>query len=247
MYWSQEASCNSSSDLTRRQCEAVRKARAAAVQGKTFLMTGGEGTVEAGRFNGKAKTVGLQIKSCVACGEDVDTVVVGGRAKMAKGHVQAPLSTRASHSVADKAAAEHFSKYVVPRVRTDFLLHLVRIRPRAGWATGTRFASRWLDIGFTIPAPALSLRRLWRPRQRQPIPRAAATGLREPKVVETKPEAPRGPKLPDQWRLPPRSTTLSREPAKRAQACFKAYQIEGTANFRITIKGDGTVCSRRQW
>ena len=143
LFWSRVAGCSQKSDYERRQCEAVRSARRSAVSNQLYLIDGSD-VLDVAGYDAKKKSVEVTVRSCLSCddkGRDKkrrrnSVVVVGkGNHRVAKGNIiAAPVSANAL-TFEDKDSAEHWAKYIAPRLKTQFLVKIPDKASGLEWGT----------------------------------------------------------------------------------------------------------------
>jgi hypothetical protein len=257
--WSGSGSCaGQSNDLDRRQCEGIREARVAQVQGKTFLVAGDAQAVIIGKYDAKKKSIAVAIQPCIACAEPVDIggeryfLVGGGGVSVAKGAIKLAPVHRGAQPFAAAEASARWARDASKRVRVDFLVRSGKLAP---WTKG---GAR----GYTVPVVGYRAYDVCTGKVIAAKPAAAdvepdrracaaeaeaeAEAQARAKADEAAAEAARAaeaaavPAVPAQ--LAPADISRAMQPvAEEAQKCLAAYGVSGKANFAITVSGDGKV------
>lgn len=247
LFWSQTAACREGSDLDRRQCVAVRDARAKAVVERTYV-TSGDVVVTLGDYDLAKGGVPYTVRACLSCGEAAQIAgerrfVTGkGSTTVKGGAIVAPELAKGVIKVASEDAAKRWKEVALPRLEKQFLF---KIPPKfAGWSQG-------LTKGVVVDVVAV---RVFDPcdgaivhasTSSDPIagdPSKCAGGAA---IVAEKPKAPdvpvdTGPKLPD--KLSTAAIQAAIAPLRpEIQKCLEIYGIPGDARVTLDIAGAGKV------
>ena len=218
LFWSQDAACEKrESDLARRQCEAIRKARSAQIASTTYLVQGQGNPVSVAKPSAKAKALTLDITSCIACGDDADVIVVGGRTRGRKANLSAPTLKKVAWPVEDADAAEHFRAYVAPRLRSEFLVKVAGKGAGKTKAAGDKDVYVVNVVGYRVYDPCRGTVIASQPSSERG-PRLLIDKRNEPvekKIVEApKPKKPEGPES----RRPAQHRADQRRPQSRPRS-----------------------------
>lgn len=264
LVWFRVADCaREADDLARRQCEAVRAARARQRGQRTFLFDmPGAGVVTVGDWDPKKKSAPVTLSPCLACGDGVDVdgrrfQVVGGKAGVDGGRaVAAPLATTA-RVFADEAAYRAWRDGPAGRLRVQWI---VRVDGAEVWTRGGVDGVSVRVVGYRAYDPCTGEVVVSDPASRGPAPvdRAACGGDAGDRGGEPAPPDDGGgdaapaagakPAPPLPRRLSPMQINAAMAPVrKRAIECFDAYGVAGRASFHITVRGaDGKVVEVEQ-
>lgn len=255
--WSFNADCTkSASDMERRQCEGIKAARRAQVEGNTYLVDGDAKAFVVGDYDKKTKSVELKLLACVACvtALDVDGArhyVVGakGKTEVAGGSVAGPQIHVTSKAFKTAALANKWKNNSVPRLRTQFL---VKIPAKANtWKQGSVGGYKVDVIGFRVYDPCDGKVVCASPQSDKGVVDKSSCG---DDVVSDIPEDDPEPRVDDKPKGPVIPNRLSTDQIKAALApatlaaekCFEAYGVAGKAWFKITFSSEGALMSAEQ-
>jgi hypothetical protein len=250
--WSFNADCStSSSDMERRQCEGIKAARRAQVEGNTYLVNGDAKAFQVGEYDKKKKSVELKLLACVACVTALDVdgnrhYVVGnkGKANVSGGSVAGPQVHVTSKAFKTAALANKWKNKSVPRLRTQFL---VKVPSKANtWKSGSVGGYQVEIVGFRVYDPCDGKVVCASPKSDKGVVDKKTCGDDvvsdipehdpKPKVDDT----PKGPVIPD--RLSTDQIKQVLKPATlAAEKCFETYGVAGKAWFKITFSSDGAL------
>lgn len=141
LFWAQAVDCaQHKSDLSRRQCEGVRAARARAASETIWVARGDRGALRVGDWDAARMAYPLEVRGCLACDAPIDLggdrryVVGKGAVSVVGGAVRASELHKALRRFPDEASAKTWRDRVVPRLRTELVF---RVPPRVEtWSEG---------------------------------------------------------------------------------------------------------------
>ena len=250
LFWSQEVDCaRTNSDLGKRQCEGIRKARLGAVTAGTYLLVGDSRALELGNYDPKKKLAELTVRTCLACekpvsidGKPFHLVGNEGAIKLAGDQLLGPDQYAVSLKFADKDITDKWRDNVLPRLRAEFVVKVAAAG--STWKKGKLSGYKVAIVGFRVHDPCDGKIIAANPTaSRARADKRYCTG--EPVVEKVEPEPvkvdkPVEPKIPT--RLSPTAIKTSLRPAREAaNKCLEVYGVPGTARFRISINNEGAV------
>ncbi len=255
LFWSQEVDCaRANSDLAKRQCEGIRKARLGVVAAGTYLLLGDQRAIELGNFDPKQKSAEITVRTCLACEKPLDIdgkpyYLVGnqGAIELAGDQLLGPDQFSVIRKFSSKAIFDKWRSNVLPRLRAEFVVKVTK--KNATWKKGKLSGYKVKIVGVRVHDPCNGKIIAAKPRANKArADKRYCTG--EPVVEKVEPEPvkvvkPVEPKIPA--RLSPRDIKTSLRPAREAaNKCLEVYGVPGTALFRISISNEGTVVGLEQ-
>jgi hypothetical protein len=246
MVWAVTATCSDGDELTRRQCRAVRAARARRFDGKVLVVPGDAAAFTVGAWDTKKKTAPLIVSGCVAC---VEPIVVDGGAYYVTSKQELPTFdgtiARAAevHQTVKKFDRQDdltaWRAEVVPRLRTELVVQLDLAG--AAWKRDDRRGVGLTVSGFRVYDPCdASVISSSPPADKGELDRTACGDA----VVEGEGDAtPKKPRTaePAEELTPAMIKDAMRPIRAAAQACFDTYGVAGDSKLHVTVKGDGSV------
>ncbi|MFH0901352.1 MAG: hypothetical protein V2A73_12055, partial [Pseudomonadota bacterium] len=131
LLWAVTASCSQAQDdLSRRQCEGVRAARAATIAGKAYLMRAEAGSFEATEWDPAESAQRFVVKGCLSCRAAVAIsgeqryLTTGSAVAVEGGALAGPELFRGARRFADENEARQWVENIVPRLRTELLFRV---------------------------------------------------------------------------------------------------------------------------
>lgn len=243
LFWSKDASCGKmKSDLLRRQCEGVQRARIGSLAGETFVIDVAGAAIDV-KANAKKNSVEVTLRSCIAC-EAEGLLVVGKGAHQVSGNtlLAAPVKS-STKSFKDAARAEHWGKYIATRLRAQFLVKVPANLDR--FKVAGREGYKVEVVGYRLYDPCQGNVLDASPASKRG-PVEDATCKDEPKFAEAPKEEPKAEDLqPDRLNTSQIKTAM-KEVSKLTDACHDAYRIGGTATFKLVISGSGKLLKAEQ-
>ncbi len=254
LVWSLSATCASGDELAQRQCKAARDARAAELQGATFVVDGDAAAFAVGAWNPGTKSVALTLRGCVACVAPVGGMyVVSSKAapSFKGGTAEAALVHETARAFRDEEAARRWGKRL-QHLRTQFV---VRIAAASGgmWERDGKkglaldvLAYRVFDPcdGDIVCASPPSSKA---PADSRTCGEAVVEG-EAPRTDEPKGGGDGGtdaPPLPMQ--LDAGHIKAAMKPVVEAsKECFAVYEVAGKAKMIYSVSGDGSILTYEQ-
>lgn len=249
LFWAQTAACREGSDLDRRQCLAVKEARARAVVDQLYV-THGDLVVSLGEYDAAKGGVPWTVRACLSCGEAAQIAgerryVTGkGAVAIKGGALVGPELAKGVIRVASSGAARRWREVALPRLEKQVLF---RVPPKfAGWSQGLTKGVTVEVVGVRVfdpcdgvvvhaspasdPVPGDPLR----------CPGGAAIEAEKP-PEPTVPTGPVGPTLPDKLSTADIQATIAPTRPELLK-CLEIYGIPGDARVTLDIAGaDGSV------
>ncbi len=243
LFWSQEASCGKEkSDLLRRQCQGVQRARSGSVSELTYLVEVAGPAVDVST-DSKKNSVAVTLRSCVACEEQGAIVVGKGNYQVSNGKLLANTLKSASKSFKSAAAAEHWGKYTGGRLRAQFLVKVPSSAER--FKAAGRDGYKVEVVGYRLYDPCQGNVLTSAPESKHgPVDSETCKG--EPELVEDSAvvETPED-VAPDRLDATQIKNAMN-EVTKLTDKCHEAYGIDGTASFKMIIGGNGKLLKVEQ-
>ncbi len=259
LLWSLSASCDHGDELARRQCRAVRNARARRLGTQTFIVPGDASAFAVGAFDAKKKSLPLMVSGCIACIETISVddqalyVLSKNKGATFQGAVaRAAVTHETARPFADEDAALEWRTEVVPRLRTEFV---VKLDASSTWKRDGKQGISVEILGFRVWDPCSGGIVCASPKSgKASVDKVACGGA----VVEG--EAADGgeggakgkgkgkasePALPDELSARQIKETMKAVRAS-ADACFEKFGVPGDAKLRVTVAGDGAVIAIEQ-
>jgi hypothetical protein len=255
LFWSQQVDCaTANSDLAKRQCEGIRKARIGVVSAGTYLLLGDQRAVELGNFDPKKKSAEITVRTCLACekpltieGKPYYLVGNQGAIKLAGDQLLGPDHFSVFRKFSSKEIYDKWRSDALPRLRAEFVVKVTK--KDATWKKGALSGYKVNIVGVRVHDPCDGKIIAAKPQAgKARADKRYCTG--EPVVEKVEPEpvkvvGPVKPKIPA--RLSPSDIKTSLRPAREAaNKCLEVYGVPGTARFRISISDEGAVVGLKQ-
>jgi len=245
LIWSLTADCEHGDDLARRQCRAVRDARAASIAGATFLVPGDRAAFSVGDFKADTKSLPLVLRGCVACVEPIagHYVVSSKQAPTFDGTTAvAAIVHETARSFKDEAAARRWAAHAV-RFRTELVVRVAAAN-HGLFERGGKQGLAVEVLGYRVYDPCDGSIVCASPESApaQADDRTCGDDVVKgtDKPAEVKPVKPAEPDLPA--RLEASDIRRAMTPVvEAARTCFDKYGVPGAAKLVYTVSGEGAV------
>ncbi len=234
LLWAQEDQCAGlKSDLLQRQCAGVRDANRAQILSKTYLVNAPSRAIVS-VVDKDSKTVQTTMFSCVLCDSSPFSVVGEGKHALVDGQWQgAELGSAKTVLKTDKELAA-WPLYIGSRLKGQFLVKFLGGKSRIAGSSPIAFSVK--VVGFRLYDPCEGKVMLSTPYSlRGPVDESTCDSEpKEPVKVIAKPV------VADSLKAAQIKLALGKV-KKQAKKCHEIYGIEGRAQFKLLIGGDGTL------
>ena len=245
--WSLHASCDDGDELERRQCEAVKEARARRVAGRSFIVPGDVSAFTVGAWDADSKSLPLALAGCVACAEPISIagtplyVVSNKAAPTFKGAVaHAAVIHETDRKFKSEQEAIEWRTQVVPRLKTEFVVKIAGDKSK--WKREGKEGIAVEVVGFRVYDPCNGGIVCAYPKSSKAAIDRAACG---DAVVEG--EADKKPKeVAPKEKIPEQLTAAEIKKVMKsvrtaADQCFANYGVPGDSKLHVTVAADGAV------
>ena len=240
LFWSADPKCDSlENSLHRSQCVEVSSKRRQEVSGKTFFV---EGTSAVSVQKAGKKAVKINVYASFSKGED-ESWVVGQGAVVKADTVPKTLHKNVTKKFKDEQYLAHWSQYVAPRLKTEFLVQIpsnvksFKAKGKSGFQLEV--------VGYRLFDPCSGDVLSAKPAAKR-APQDSASCENEPKFVRrTVVPKSNGPALPGQLSRKQIGDTL-KALKDRGTVCRSAYGINGRGAFKFTIGKNGVIKESKQ-
>ncbi len=255
LFWSFNVNCNQEkTQIGKRQCKAIKSARAKTVPEATFLIDGDPTAIRVGDFNKNTKKLSFSVDACVACTDGVPStngtkaLVVGGAASIRGGVLRSAQLAAVKTALEDEKQLAEWKKEVLPRLRTQFLFKV----PATGnsWTKGAFSGHRVQVVGFRVidrcdgSIVASNLKSSSVTPESNLCPKVKVDLAKKDKAAK-KVVVKKGPRIPRRLSTSTIRRTLA-PVRKESLRCFDDYGVPGVSKFRITFNNDGVIIAVEQ-
>ncbi len=233
LLWPQSATCEGINDeLVRLQCEGIKKASQARTATRSYLLEGSGAAIQSAIAADK-KSVDISLFACIQC-DFVGSLVLGlGDYQRNGAQIEAPSLAKTNKVFATSKKAEAWNKRIGQRLQAQFIVKLPANIER--FSDGDLVGHKVEVVGYRLYNPCQGDVLLAKPASASgPVDKEACAAEPVKKIIVKK--------APVVDRLSAKQIKLAMKPAQQqAKACHKIYNIEGRAQYKIVIGGNGSM------